>query len=103
MTGKRVDVRYEDGAAFARGGAADASAQRNPHAGGLPLEGTEDQFVTVQKIEAGPVQRGQAVIDRGCRVRGIGRTIGLPGEERIQLFGEVPIRGGLILGDPEVD
>jgi hypothetical protein len=70
MTGKGFDIRYENGPALARGGAADASSQRNPNTGGLPLEWTEDQFFTSHKIEACPVQCGQAMKDRGCRVRG---------------------------------
>jgi hypothetical protein len=103
MTGKGFDIRYENGPALARGGAADASSQRNPNTGGLPLEWTEDQFFTSHKIEACPVQCGQAMKDRGCRVRGISGTIGLPGEERIQRFGEVPIRGGFFLCYPGID
>ncbi len=48
------------GAAFLDGGAADAAADRDPHAGRLALKRAEDQFVGLaQKVEAGPV-RGRA-------------------------------------------
>jgi len=92
VAGKRVDIRHQHGAALCRRGAADALAERDAHASRLALERPEDKLLPTQEVEAGPVQLGQAVIDRGRGVRGIGDRVGFTAQQRVQFLGEALVQ-----------
>src|SRR5687768_11762165 len=103
VAGECLDVGNDLRTARRRGGAADALAERDAHAGGLALEGTYDELATAVEIEARPVEAGQGVEHEGREIRGVRDAIALPGEQRAGLLRELRVmlglRGGFDRGD----
>jgi hypothetical protein len=70
-------IGHKDRPALGRCCPTDPPPKRNSHAGRTALERTHDQFCATQKIEAGPVQPRQRVVDCSGCVGGIGHFITL--------------------------
>ena len=88
MTRKCFDIWHQDRPARLGGGAADALADGNPHAGRFALKWSQHKNVAACEIEARPIERGQTVVYRGSSVRGVCRTIGFAREEGLKLLGK---------------
>ena len=96
MTRESVHVGDHERLAPGGGRAADPLAERNPHARGLALEGSEDELLAAEEVEAAPVD---AVERPGQEAGGVGEIrerVRLSVEERNQRLFEdaIPFRPG---------
>src|SRR4029077_7141367 len=80
-----MHVGHDDRAAAGRGGAANPFAPRNADTGRPALERAEDEFALPRKIEAGPIELGEAVIDQRRHVGAIGDEVALAVDQRGKL------------------
>src|SRR6516165_9913829 len=91
MAREVVDIRDKHCLGACRGGAAYALPEWDADAGGFALKRTEHQLVTSAKIEAGPVEIRQAVIDQRGHVRGVGYPVRFSGEQGRELRREFDV------------
>jgi len=94
VAGKFVDVGDNDGFVADGGGAADAAAERNAGTGGEALERAQNEGFALQEIKPGPVEAGEAGINQGGGVGGVGDWVGLAGEDGAELGQQVFILDG---------
>ena len=103
VAGEIVHVAHDDALALRGGGAADAFADLDAHAGDLALEGAEHEFVALEQVEAGPVEVGQGLHEEGGRVGEIADPVAFAvedgGELTVERGVELGLGGGLDGGD----
>ena len=99
VTGEVVDIGDALRLSATCGCAAHALVEWNAHAGGQALEGTDDQFGAIEKIETGPVQIRQRVIDQRGQIRCVGDAIVFASEQRPGLRGELGVLFRLAAGE----
>ena len=93
-----MNIRYHYGFPPLYSRTADASADRNAHAGGLALEGTQDKLRPAHEIEPGPVQVGQELIDQRRHVGRVGDSIRLTLQKGSHLLSQRRIKVALAVG-----
>ena len=95
MTGKLVDIVNQLGLVCGHGGAADAPSGGDLDAGGLALEGTQNQLAAFRQIEAHPVDVPQGFIQHGGSIGQIGDEVGHAVCQGGDLRGDQGIEGRL--------
>ena len=68
MPREGVDIRHHKGALFPCRGAADPLSQGNADAGGLSLEGPEDQLIPMQQVHPCPAHPLHVLVEHRRRV-----------------------------------
>ncbi len=99
MPRERVHIRDNLGSAGGGGDPADTFAERDTDACRFSLEGTDDELVAIEEIEADPVHLRQRVKHQGGQIGGIGDTVGFAGDQRGGLVGELPVLSGAVPGE----
>jgi len=89
MARERVDIGDALGLARAGGGATDALAQGDAHAGGQALEGPDHQLPAVPEIEADPIEARQRMEKQRSQVGRIRRAVGFAMQQAARLVGEL--------------
>ena len=69
--------------------------KRDAHAGGLALEGPDDQFARLQKVEARPVEVGQGIEDQCAGIGRVGDQVVLAGEQSREFLAQPRVVRGL--------
>lgn len=99
MPWKRVHLRDDLGPAGGGRGPADTFAESDTNARRFSLEGTDDELVAVEEVEADPVHIRQGVKHQGCQIGGIGDPVGFADDQRGGLVGELPVLSGVVSGE----